>query len=216
MKWTRLVVALGIVGLSASAGAQKKGKPGSSDTAVTLTFRLNGQQLGDKFSNVGSRDYRGNIVSDGRLLVSTARGSGNEAREVQFWFDDCAESGNCQIPPSWQFPLRTEFDLITVAAVDSSGAQTGFLDMIPGMLYSARMKIGFPDPGGKKGNGGTWQVRFDGESYEGSTDIDVTRTSETTWQIVSRTGDHTAKLVNSPDVDHGSYYLPFELTVTKP
>ena len=210
MKSIWILATLGIVGLAAPSGAQKKGagKPVSSGTPVTVTFRDDG---GDKLTSVGGTDYKANVVLDGRLVVSTEKGSGNEGRDVRLSFSDCWPE-NCQTPP-WT-SIDAPFNLITVAVFDADGTQTSLLDMVTGPTYSGRMKIGFPDPGGKKGNGSTWQVRFDGEDFAPSTDIDVTRTSGNEWSIES-TVDHRAELINSPDVDRGSYLLPFQLTVKR-
>jgi hypothetical protein len=93
----------------------------------------------------------------------------------------------------------------------------GFESIAVGATAYARLKIDFPDPSGRPY---LWTVRFNSGAYAGSTNVTVTRTSATTWDIQATESDR-ARLVSTTTsgkqvmTDEGLYVFPFLIHVSK-
>ena len=105
--------------------------------------------------------------------------------------------------------------------LDPSGQEFdgGLTDLQPGESRPAHIKAYWTDRSGV-----SYTIRFNAAAYLGSTNVTVTRESESQWTIEASESD-IAQLVSPPEsskgkpsglTDEGFYHMPFRITFTVP
>ena len=233
-----LTVAL-TLGLATTPIAQKGGgkpKP-PPDQSATATFRCAGftTTCGSDGSPVPD-----SITGDGGAYVGvgdTITGSGAFIRSLggDFELQTRPAGGRLvylnfehqAVPPSGTFFRKTftratlngiAFNTNVIDPATGEEAADGVRSIPVGSSWPARIKANWTDPYGV-----LYTIRFNPDSYPGSTYVTVTRLAETIWEVEASNAD-LARLV-SPDgpgggkrgpTDEGLYWMPFKITVTVP
>lgn len=222
-----------------STHAQKKGKapapgydlqPVSADFRCPLASDCTTAARVDRISGDGAGPYRGTTgKNDGAYFVDSNYDfwlylTASYGRAVDLDFSDqigtapCATQGGCR--KNFVVARAAISDPPSITRVfDAAGVvlPNGFVDIPVGGAVAGRFKFNFPDPAGRAL---LWTIRFNPESYPGSSDLTVTRTSENTWDIEASVDD-VAELVAVPTkgkaimTHEGFYTMPFKITVTR-
>ena len=207
-------------------------KPGPITYPVTATFRcptgadcISPDRI-DRLQGDAAGPYVGNLATNLGFFLFTNLSYRLDESVGRLLFMDfrqlvvspaCAQTSTCK---------RT-FDTLTISTfdgllncVDAAGnpLPNGMLDIPPGGIGQARMKINFSDPAGRSL---LWTIRFNPEVYPGSSHVRVTRSSDgNTWWIEATTADRARLVVanmhgNNVTTDEGTFVMPFRLTATR-
>ncbi len=197
-------IMLGVAAFLAVSGTalQASKKPLAQRTVpMTATFADN---LGDRIMSDGLGTY-----TDGMDGVSA--------------LIDASGNFDLQVPE----PRQLKLDFGAPASPDAdapflNGSEAGYIstgcggfeDMAIGESVRSRLAVNFTY------GGQNWFIRFAPGQYPDTSNVLVTRTASDTWEILAAPTD-IAKLLSMPikgrpvTTEHGNFFLPFKLVVTK-
>ncbi len=196
-------------------GGGQGGGGKKQNVPVTVTFRDAGL---DGIQSDGLGAYAGVFTKRfGRLIFPD-----NPSRTLQMSFGQLV--GSCELPQEPEFLWSSGFpdaeddaDVVVNRVVENNdGTETDpdsdFLGMVVGTMAPARVKINFDDPDGRTL---LWTVRYKTIDFPCSTNVYVSRLSDTTWSVETIAGSRDrATLVMENEVEQGTYYLPFRMVVS--
>lgn len=217
---------------TAGLGAQKKSTAKFTNIPVTASFRcpmeadcladdgISGDALGS-YTGLTTTEQGPYFNSNYHLYFPLKPGLG---RFVGLDFSapvstpECAAAGACYKNFTSVYTDDSQPPSIT-NPVDAAGGPlpNGFYGIAIGQTVASRYKFNFPDPSGRAL---LWTVRFNSNTYPGSTDVAVTRVSENVW-VVEATAEDVAELVVTPTkgrsvtTSEGFYSMPFRITVVR-
>jgi len=228
--------------LASTVDAQRGGKPRASDTPALATFRCNGPTAqtrvppgtlcgpsaelgipdaitgdGSAYAGVGDDWTSGTgafLRTDGQLTLYLHAAAG---RMVFLNFEEVVRPPGVGARKTFDFADLDALEITTTVVDPASNtiAANGALSVPIGVTWPARLKVNWTDPYRV-----LYTIRFNENTYPGSTPARLTRTSANSW-ILWATDTDLARLVtpgmgNKPPVDEGWYVMPFEITFTVP
>ena len=196
--------------------------------ADTITCATGDRVQGDPTGPyVGSRaTMLGAFLNPGHGFALRLEPQGGQYLHIDFsqpiGLAPCVAAGTCRRVGGYAFTTVQTFDttpdsLLTPVDAADNGLPNGLLDIAVNTSRNARFSITFSDPFGRTA---LWSVRYNPTAYPGSTYVNVRRTSTNAWTVTT-TASAAARLVsatgrgNQPEIDEGTFILPFQLAITQ-
>jgi hypothetical protein len=232
-----------LLGLAAgpTVGAQKGGKPKPVDTPAVATFRCNGPTAqtrvprgtlcgpaaasgapdaitgdGHGYAGVGGDWTSGTgafLRTDGQLTLFLHTAA---ARMVFLNFERVLQPPGTGARKTFNFADVSDLEITTTVVDPATNgiAANGALSVPIGATWRSRVKVNWTDPYRV-----LYTIRFNENTYPGSTPAWLTRTSANAWTLWA-TDQDVARLVSTGTanrlLDEGWYVMPFEMTFTTP
>lgn len=190
-----------LLAVSATVLEAVKKPPSQSTVPMTATFVDN---LGDRITSDGLGTYTDGMGGVKALIDASGNFDLQVPEQRQLKLDFAAPASPDADAP---FPTGSEAGYISTGC-------GGFEDMAIGESVRSRLAINFTY------GGQNWFIRFDPAQYPDTSNVLVTRTADDTWEIKAGPDD-IAKLLSMPikgrpvTTEHGNFFLPFKLVVTK-